>query len=207
MGKRLRVQRRGRGGSTFRASTHKRIAPSCYAFLQNLNETTLVRATVKNILHEPGRGTPLTENRLDSGKTFHVIATEGIAVGQEIQIGESAPPEIGNVLPLGKMPAGILISNIELLPGDGGKFARASGTYASVVSHTPEGTLVKLPSGKSLYVSDLCLATVGIVSGAGRTDRPFLKAGKKQAWMNAKGRVYPITKGIAMNPVSHPHGG
>ncbi|MFH0748473.1 MAG: 50S ribosomal protein L2 [Candidatus Bathyarchaeota archaeon] len=207
MGKKIRVQRRGRGSSTFRASTHKRIAPSCYPFLKNLDSPTLVKATVKHILHETGRGSPLAENSFDSGKTFHVIATEGIAVGQEIQMGEFAQPEIGNVLPLGKMPAGIFVSNIELLPGDGGKIARASGTFASVVSHTSEGTLVKLPSGKSLYVNDLCLATVGIVSGAGRTDKPFLKAGRKQAWMSAKGRVYPTSKGIAMNPVSHPHGG
>ena len=207
MGKNLRVQRRGRGSSTFTASTHKRVAPSRYVSTKNINEVTLVKATVEDLLHDPGRGAPLAKNRLESGKTFHVVAPEGIAVGQEIQIGISAPPEIGNILPLGKIPAGILVSNLELLPGDGGKLARSSGTYASVVSHTPTGTLVKLPSGKSMYLNDLCLATVGVVSGAGRTDKPFLKAGTKQAWMNAKGRVYPITKGIAMNAASHPHGG
>lgn len=207
MGKKIRVQRRGRGGSTFRASTHKRTAPSSYVSIKNMEEATPVKATVEDLVHEPGRGAPLARNRLESGKTFYVIAPEGIAIGQEIQLGPSAQPDIGNVLPVGKIPAGAFVSNLELLPGDGGKLVRASGTYASVVSHTPEGTLVKLPSGKSLYMDDMCLATVGIVSGAGRTDKPFLKAGKKQAWMNAKGRVYPISKGIAMNPVSHPHGG
>lgn len=159
--------------------------------MTSLDQPELIKVTVEDFVHEPGRGTPLTRNRLESGKTFHVVATEGIAVGQEIQMGPSAKPEIGNVLPVGKIPAGSFVSNLELLPGDGGKLVRASGTYAAVVSHTPEGTLVKLPSGKSLYMNDLCLATMGLISGSGRTDRPFLKAGKKQAWMTAKGPRLP----------------
>ena len=207
MGKKLRVQRRGRGGSTFRASTHKRKAPSTYFNIMNLKEDTLIKATVEDLVHDPGRGAPIARNRLDSGEIFHVIAPEGIAVGQEIEIGSSAQPNIGNVIPVGKIPAGSFVSNLELLPGDKGKLVRASGTFASVISHTPDGTLVKLPSGKSLYMNDMCLATIGVVSGAGRVDRPFLKAGKKLGLMTAKGRVYPISKGIAMNPVSHPHGG
>lgn len=207
MGKRLRVQRRGRGGPTFTASTHKRVAPSRYASFKNINDTGLVKALTYELIHEPGRGSPLIKEKLESGETFYVVATEGIAQGQNVLIGPSAQPAIGNILPIGKIPAGALVSNIELLPGDGGKLVRSSGTYASVVSHTTEGTLIKLPSGKSMYLNGSCLATIGIVSGSGRTDKPFVKAGKKQAWMNAKGRVYPITKGIAMNPVSHPHGG
>jgi large subunit ribosomal protein L2 len=128
-------------------------------------------------------------------------------VGQELEIGLAAQMNIGNVLPLGAISPGALVCNLELFPGDGGKIARASGTFATVVAHTPEGTLVKLPSGKSKYISDRCLATIGIVSGAGRTDKPFLKAGKRDAWMSSKGRVYPTTKGVAMNSAFHPHGG
>ena len=207
MGKRLRVQRRGRGSSTFRASTHKRVAPSRYVPTKNGNESTPSTATIEDLIHEPGRGAPLAKSRLESGKVFHVVAPEGISVGQEIQLGQSAKLEIGNILPLGKIPAGTLVSNLERLPGDGGKLVRASGTYASVVSHTAMGTFVRLPSRKSLYLNDMCFATVGVVSGAGRTDRPFVKAGKKKGWKDSKGHVYPITKGIAMNPVSHPHGG
>ncbi|MFH0897888.1 MAG: 50S ribosomal protein L2 [Candidatus Bathyarchaeota archaeon] len=207
MGKRIRVQRRGRGGSTFRASTHKRVASSHYTPIESIREFSLVKAKVEGLLHEPGRGAPLAKNKLESGKIFYVVAPEGIEIGQEIQIGPSAQPAIGNIIPVGEVPPGALICNLELLPGDGGKLVRSSGTYASLVSHTSEGTLVKLPSGKSLYLNDLCLATIGITSGAGRTDKPFLKAGSALAWMNAKGRVYPTTKGVAMNSAFHPHGG
>ena len=170
-------------------------------------ETELIKATVEELLHEPGRGAPLSKNKLASGQVFHIIAPEGIAVGQEIQIGSSAQLAIGNILPLEKIVPGTFLCNLELHPGDGGKLVRSSGTSASLVSHTPEGTLVKLPSGKSLYLDGHCLATIGVASGAGRTDKPFLKAGKAQHWMEAKGRVYPRSKGVAMNPVSHPHGG
>ncbi len=207
MGKKIRVQRRGRGGSTFKALTHKRVASSRYARIESIKEAQPVKATVEDLVHEPGRGAPLAKNKLESGRIFHVIAPEGIAVGQEIQIGPSVQPAIGNIMPVGKIPSGMFLCNLELRPGDGGKLVRASGTYASLVSHTSEGTLIKLPSGKSLYLNDLCLATIGVTSGAGRTDKPFLKAGKAEAWMNAKGRVYPTTKGVAMNAVSHPHGG
>lgn len=205
MGRRLRVQRRGRGSSTFKASTHKRVAPSRYISTDSFRKEA--KATVEELIHEPGRGAPLAKTRLESGKFFHFVAPEGIAIGQTIQIGSSAQIEIGNVVPLGRIPSGTYVCNIERLPRDGGKLVRSSGTYATVVSHTSEGTLVKLPSGKSMYLNDRCLATIGVVSGAGRTDKPWLKAGKKKAWMNSKGRVYPITLGIAMNAVSHPHGG
>lgn len=206
MGKRIRVQRRGRGSPKFKASTHKRVAPSRY--IQSLNsKDPLIKATVKELIHDPGRGAPIAEGRLDTGAIYYVVAPEGLAVGQEVELGELAKPAIGNVLPLGKINPGIFVSNIELSPGDGGKLVRSSGTYASVVSHTAEGTLVKLPSGKSMYLDDMCMATIGVVSGAGRTDKPFVKAGNKQFLMQARGRLYPIVKGIAMNPADHPHGG
>jgi len=206
MGKRLRVQRRGRGSPTFRASTHKRVAPSRYA-PRDAGETEVVSAIVEDLLHEPGRGAPLARAKLDSGEIFHVVAPEGIEVGGEVRLGPATVPGIGDAIPLGKITPGLFVCNLERLPGDGGKLVRSSGTYASVVSHTIEGTLVKLPSGKAVYLDDRCLATIGVVSGSGRTDKPFVKAGKKQAWMTAKGRVYPISLGVAMNPVSHPHGG
>jgi len=99
-----------------------------------------------------------------------------------------------------------MVCNIELSPGDGGKLARSSGSYATVVAHTPDGTILKLPSGRTRYINDLCRATVGVVSGAGRVEKPFLKAGAKFHLMKAKGRVYPRTRGIAMVAASHPYG-
>jgi len=110
------------------------------------------------------------------------------------------------VLPLSSIPAGTMVCNIELSPSDGGKISRSSGSYATVVAHTPEGTMIKLPSGKTRYVNDLCLATVGVISGAGRLEKPFLKAGAKFHWMRAKGHTYPRTRGVAMIAAVHPYG-
>jgi large subunit ribosomal protein L2 len=166
----------------------------------------VVRGQVSAILHDPGRGSPLASIKLETGETYYTVVPEGIHEGQLTQIGGKASVEIGNVLPLGQIPEGTMICNIELHPGDGGKIARSSGSYATVVTHTPEGTILKMPSGKSQYVNDLCRATVGVISGAGRIEKPFLKAGAKFHLMKAKGRVYPRTRGIAMIAASHPYG-
>jgi len=206
MGKKIRVQRRGRGSPTFKASTHKRMKPSRYS-VPKVTENVSVKGTVQELLHDPGRGAPLARIRFEDGRSMYTVAPEGIAVDQEVQVGNTAESHVGNILPLGQIASGSMVCNLELLPGDGGKLVKASGTYATVVAHTDKGTLVKLPSGKSMLFKDECLATIGIVSGGGRTDKPFAKAGKKAKWMEAKGRVYPITKGVAMNPADHPHGG
>jgi large subunit ribosomal protein L2 len=131
---------------------------------------------------------------------------EGVYAGQQIRIGGKAPAEIGNMLPIGKIPEGTMICNIELRQGDGGKMAKSSGAYATVVAHTAQGTIVKLPSGKTKYIVDQCMATIGVVSGAGRTDKPFLKAGEKFHLMKAKGHKYPRTRGRAMVAAVHPYG-
>jgi large subunit ribosomal protein L2 len=99
-----------------------------------------------------------------------------------------------------------MICNIELRPGDGGKLSKSSGSYATVVTHTPNGTILTLPSGKSKYVADFCRATIGIVSASGRTDRPFLKSGTKFHLMKARGRKYPRTSGRKMVAAVHPYG-
>jgi large subunit ribosomal protein L2 len=114
--------------------------------------------------------------------------------------------EVGNILPLGKVPEGTLVCSLELRPGDGGKLAKSSGAYATVVGHTPQGTMIKLPSGRTRYINDYCMATIGVVSAAGRTDKPFLKAGEKFHLMRARGRKYPRTRGRAMVAAAHPYG-
>lgn len=206
MGKRLKVQRRGRGSPTFRANTHKRVQPSRYLPSVEV-ENPPMKGTVHAVVHEPGRGAPLAETRFENGPSMYTVAPEGLSVGQQVEIGATAQQAIGNILPVGQITPGSLVSNLELLPGDGGKLVKSSGTYATVVAHTAEGTLVKLPSGKSIYLKSGCLATLGTVSAGGRTDKPFAKAGNKTKWLNAKGRVYPITSGTSMNPAFHPHGG
>ncbi|UCG45158.1 MAG: 50S ribosomal protein L2 [Candidatus Bathyarchaeota archaeon] len=206
MGKRIRVQRRGRGSPTFVASTHKRIAPVRYPHLPKAAQEDILEGKIVGILHEPGRGSPIASVRLETSETYYTVIPEGIHEGQSIQIGAKAQVSIGNVLPLSSIPAGTMICNIELSPNDGGKLSRSSGSYATVVAHTPEGTMLKLPSGKTRYVNDLCRATIGVISGAGRLEKPFLKAGAKRYWMRAKGHLYPRTRGVAMIAAVHPYG-
>ncbi|MEM2968037.1 MAG: 50S ribosomal protein L2 [Candidatus Bathyarchaeia archaeon] len=208
MGKRIRVQRRGRGGSPFRAATHKRVAPAKYPASISSKDyfESSINGVIESLVHDAGRGAPLAFIRFENGETCYIAAPEGVSLGQQISLGGKAPSEIGNILPLGKVPEGTLVCNLELRPGDGGKLAKSSGAYATVVAHTPQGTMIRLPSGRTRYVDDYCMATVGVVSGGGRTEKPFLKAGEKFHLMRARGRKYPRTRGRAMVAAVHPYG-
>uniref|UniRef100_A0A7N8XRJ2 Large ribosomal subunit protein uL2 n=1 Tax=Mastacembelus armatus TaxID=205130 RepID=A0A7N8XRJ2_9TELE len=116
---------------------------------------------------------------------------------------------IGNVLPIGTMPEGTIICCLEEKPGDRGKLARASGNYATVISHNPETkkSRVKLPSGSKKVISSANRAVVGVVAGGGRIDKPILKAGRAYHKYKAKRNCWPRVRGVAMNPVEHPFGG
>jgi large subunit ribosomal protein L2 len=206
LGKRIRVQRRGRGTPTFRASSHRRVAPVQYPSVSVTEQKGIVNGQVKGIIHDPGRGSPIAAVTLENGKTYFSVVPEGTYEGQPTQIGDQAAVDIGNVLPIGKIPEGTMICNIELSPGDGGKLVRSSGAYATIIAHTSDRTIVKLPSKQNKNINNLCRATVGVVSGAGRTEKPFLKAGTKHHLMKAKGHMYPRTRGIAMIAASHPYG-
>lgn len=116
---------------------------------------------------------------------------------------------IGNVLPVGQIPEGTVICNIEAKIGDGGRMARASGDYATIVSQDTDKnvTRIRLPSGTKKSISSSCRAMVGLVAGGGRTDKPILKAGRAFHKYRAKRNEWPRVRGVAMNPVDHPHGG
>jgi large subunit ribosomal protein L2 len=203
MGKKLRVQRRGRGTSTFRAAKKGKVAPVQYP----AESAERLTGVVTRFIHESGRSAPLAQIRLSSEASYVAVAPEGIHMGQDISVGPGSPINVGNVLPLGAIPEGTMVNNIELRPGDGGRIARSSGTFATVVSHTAEKTMLKMPSKKSVELPSDCRATIGIVAGGGRTEKPFIKAGEKHLLMRAKGRVYPQSKGISMTAASHPYGG
>jgi len=203
MGKRLRVQRRGKGSPTFRAAKKGKVAPVKYP---PPTEESL-SGVVRDLLHDAGRGSPMAYIELGKGKGYYIAAPEGVHIGQDVNIGRDIPVRVGNVLPLGVIPEGTMVCNIELRPGDGGRIARSSGTYATVVSHSASGTRVKLPSKRNVELSDDCRATVGIVAGGGRKEKPFMKAGERYLREKAKGHKYPKTKGVSMAAASHPHGG
>ncbi len=183
------------------------MAPAKYPNPQREKLKTVINGQVQQLMHDPGRGCPLALIELEDGETYYSVIPEGVVEGQNVEMGAQAPVRIGNVIPIGSIPEGITVCNVELQPGDGGRLARSSGSYATITSHTPEGTVLKMPSGKTRYVNDLCLATVGVISGAGRTEKPFLKAGTKFHLMKAKGQKYPRTRGRAMIAAVHPFGG
>jgi large subunit ribosomal protein L2 len=167
---------------------------------------TAISGVIEELIHDPGRGTPLALVKFENGDKCYTVVPEGAFAGQQIQIGGKAAVEVGNILPVGKIPEGTMICNIELRPGDGGKITKSSGTYATIVMHTPQGTMVRLPSGKAKYIDAYCRATIGVVSGAGRLEKPFLKAGSQFHLMKAKGHKYPRTSGRKMVAAVHPYG-
>lgn len=107
------------------------------------------------------------------------------------------------------MPEGTVICNVERKVGDRGKLARTSGNYATVIGHNAEEgiTRIKLPSGNKISLQDACRATVGVVAGGGRIDKPMLKAGNSYHKYKVKRNEWPKVSGVKMNPVEHPHGG
>lgn len=200
MGKRIIVQRRGKG-SVFESPGHKHRGNVEYPKVRSLTE-----ALVTSILHDPGRTAPVVELKLPDGETVLGLAAEGTHIGQKIALlGEELLP--GNVMPLAKIPEGTPVHNLELRPGDGGKMVRAAGTTASIVGRQSGRMVVRLPSGQFKEFDLNCRATIGVVAGGGRGEKPFAKAGKKYHSVKSRAKQFPIVRGVAKNPVDHPHGG
>jgi len=150
---------------------------------------------------------PLARVVLENGKEFLMPAAEGMYVGQIIEVGPGARPEPGNVLPIGEVPEGTIIFNVELRPGDGGKLARQAGSYATVLGRTGTRTRIRLPSGKEKDVPNAARATIGVPAGAGRVEKPIMRAGTAYHKWKVKARKWPRVRGVAMNAVNHPFGG
>ncbi|MFW9929484.1 MAG: 50S ribosomal protein L2 [Candidatus Thorarchaeota archaeon] len=209
MGKKILVQRRGRGTKIFRAPIN-RIAPARYPLMNKSDENLKTIFKVVDLVHEPGRGVPLVKlTQENENKITYLPATEGISVGDKIEMGENVPITPGNILPLQNIPESAIISNIEIRAGDGGAICRSSGGYATILSKTSTYAAVKLPSGTIKQFRLACRATIGVVAAGGRTEKPFLKAGKKFALKKARGKLgsYPKVRGVAMNHHVHPFGG
>jgi len=209
----IRAQRKG-AGSVFRShNKHRKGAPKLRA-VDYSERHGYIKGIVKEIIHDPGRGAPLCRvDFRDPYKYRHrkelFLAAEGMYTGQFIYCGKRAQLQIGNVLPVGTMPEGTIICNVEEKTGDRGRLARTSGNYATVIAHNPDTkkTRVKLPSGAKKVIPSANRAMVGIVAGGGRVEKPILKAGRAYHKYKAKRNSWPKVRGVAMNPVEHPHGG
>jgi large subunit ribosomal protein L2 len=204
MGRRIQGQRRGRGTPTFRAPSHRYKADLSH---RNVENADVVSGTVVDIEHDPARSAPVAAVEFEDGDQRLVLAPEGIGVGDEIQVGVSSAIEPGNTLPLAEIPEGVPVCNVEANPGDGGKFARASGVNATLMAHDRNVAVVQLPSDEVKRLDPQCRATIGVVAGGGRTEKPFVKAGNKYHKMRARGTKWPNVRGVAMNAVDHPFGG
>jgi large subunit ribosomal protein L2 len=145
------------------------------------------------------------EIEYNDGTQSIAVAPEGVAVGETYEI-NAEEPQKGDFCQLQDIPEGTTISNIELRPNDGGKFAKSSGASAKVVNKSDDAVTVLLPSKQTKDFNPKCKALIGNIAGSGRTDKPFLKAGKKHYAMKARNRFYPIVSASSMNAVSHPFG-
>mmetsp|Transcript_3436 Transcript_3436/g.4839 ORF Transcript_3436/g.4839 Transcript_3436/m.4839 type:complete len:258 (+) Transcript_3436:53-826(+) len=213
MGKVIRGQRKGKGG-IFRSHTNLRKGKAQLRPLDYAEKKGYIKGVIKDIIHESGRGAPLAKIAFKNPYRFKkdimlVCAAEGMYSGMFIYCGKKATLTIGNILPLGQMPEGTVCCNIEQYAGDRGKLVKCSGDYAVIISHDEDKgtTRFRLPSGAKKTVSSLCRGMVGIIAGGGRTDKPMLKAGAAFHKYRVKRNEWPKVRGVAMNPVEHPHGG
>jgi large subunit ribosomal protein L2 len=204
MGRRIQGQRRGRGGPTFRAPSHRYKAELSH---KETEDADVVAGDVVDIEHDPARSAPVARVQFDDSEERLVLAPEGVTVGDRVETGISAAIESGNTLPLREVPEGVPICNVESQPGEGGTFARSTGVNATLVTHERDVAVVQLPSGQVRRLDPDCRATIGVVAGGGRTEKPFVKAGNKHHKMKARGTKWPNVRGVAMNAVDHPFGG
>jgi large subunit ribosomal protein L2 len=204
MGKRILVQRRGRGGKQFRVTKVGKLAPATYPSYA-LEEHHV--GEVIDLMHETGRDAPLAKIRFDDGKYSYIPAVDGIYAGARMELGQNVPANLMNISTLDRIPDGTTVCCIERNFGDGGKLVKAAGSSAMVFGHSENGVTIRMPSGKFMLLNPKCRAVVGTVAGAGKMEKPFLKAGPRHYAMKVKGKMYPRVRGIAMAAVYHPYGG
>ncbi|MEM7302307.1 MAG: 50S ribosomal protein L2 [Pseudomonadota bacterium] len=161
-----------------------------------------VSATVERIEYDPNRTAFIALIKYDDGELSYILAPQRLAVGDKVIASASADVKPGNAMPLSGIPVGTIIHNIEMKPGKGGQIARSAGTYAQLVGRDGTFAILRLNSGEQRLIHATCMATVGAVSNPDNSNTNMGKAGRNR-WMGRR----PSVRGVAMNPVDHPHGG
>lgn len=203
MGKNLIQQARGRGGPRYRAPSFRYEGEAKY---RTVSQETLT-ATIVDFVKCQGHLAPLVKLRYTDGTECLMQAAEGLKVGDSVTMGSQGDAtQPGNTFLLKDIPEGTSVFNIESQPGDGGKFCRTTGTFARIVGRVVDGIAVVLPSRTQRIFNENCRATIGVVAGAGRTEKPFLKAGNMHFHMKARNKRYPSIRAAAQNAVDHPYG-
>jgi large subunit ribosomal protein L2 len=159
-------------------------------------------AAVERLEYDPNRSAFIALIRYPDDELAYILAPQRLAVGDSVVSGEQVDIKPGNAMPLGNMPVGTIVHNVELKKGRGGQLARSAGTYAQLVGKDAGYAQIKLNSGELRLVPAECLATVGAVSNPDNQNIVIGKAGR-QRWLGRR----PTVRGVAMNPVDHPHGG
>ncbi len=187
-----RITARRRGGG------HKR----SYRIIDFKRRKFDVAATVERLEYDPNRSAFIALVKYDDGELSYILAPQRLAPGDKVIAGAQVDVKPGNAMPLSSIPIGTIIHNIELKPGKGGQLARSAGTFAQLVGRDQSYAIVRLTSGEQRLILGACMATVGAVSNPDQSNINLAKAGRNR-W---KGRR-PSVRGVAMNPVDHPHGG
>ncbi len=187
-----RITVRHRGGG------HKRL----YRIIDFKRDKDGIPAKVVAIEYDPNRSANIALLHYLDGEKRYIIAPEGLKVGDTVISGPGVEIKVGNALPLKDIPVGTYIHNIELKPGKGGQLVRSAGTYAQVVAKEGRYVHVKLPSGEVRMIFEECKATIGQVGNLDHENVTIGKAGRAR-WLGRR----PHVRGVAMNPVDHPHGG
>jgi large subunit ribosomal protein L2 len=197
---------RKRGGRNFygritvrhRGGGHKRR----YRTIDFMRDKHGVPARVDAIEYDPNRSARIALLTYADGEKRYIIAPLGLRVGDQVTSGADAEIRVGNTLPLGNIPLGTTVHNVELQPGKGGQLVRAAGTSAQVLAKEGNYATLRLPSGEMRMVLDRCMATIGQVGNIDHSNIRIGKAGRKR-WLG----IRPTVRGSAMNPNDHPHGG
>lgn len=197
MGKRIITQARGRGSHTYR------VRKKAFRYRLAYPKMFLGNAEVIKLFNSSAHSAPLAKIKYSKG-TFYIPAFKGMIEGQKINAGEKI--ENGNIVKLKDIPLKTPIYNIESKPGDGGKFIKTGGNSARINKIIGEEVFVIFPSKKEKKFNQNCRAIIGVIAGAGRLDKPVVKAGKKFYIKKAKSKLWPITSAVKMNAIDHPFG-
>lgn len=187
-----RITARRRGGG------HKR----SYRIVDFKRSKFDVAATVERIEYDPNRTAFIALIKYEDGEQSYILAPQRLSVGDQVIAGDNVDVKPGNAMPLSKMPIGTIAHNVELKAGKGGQIARSAGAYVQLVGRDAGYALLRLKSGEQRMVRAECMATVGAVSNPDHANVKLGKAGRSR-WMGKR----PSVRGVAMNPVDHPHGG
>jgi len=190
--------RQGRMTSRHRGGGHKRR----YRIIDFYRNKWDVPAKVQTIEYDPNRTARIALVAYADGEKRYILAPQKLKVGDTIITSESAEPDPGNAMPLGQMPSGAVVHNIEMLPGNGAKICRSAGTAAQILAKSDRYVTVELPSGEVRMILGRCLATIGSLSNSDHFNTTIGKAGRNR-WKGKR----PHTRGVAKNPVDHPMGG